>query len=399
MEELLFLAHRIPYPPDKGDKIRSWNVLKHLAARYRVRLGCLIDDPEDSRHIVELERCCAEVFAAPIAPGVQRLRAMLKTRPGRPLSTGYFHTAALADWVRKTVAGGAIRRAFVFSTPMMALLPDAAGIDAVLDMVDVDSEKWREMAAKSRPPKSWIYAREARTLLAFERRAARQATRVLLSSPAEAALFTARAPEAAPVTLSMLNGVDLAYFSPSHVFASPFDAGAPVIVFTGDMSYWPNVEAVRWFAAEVLPRVRLLAPNSVFAIVGARPTDAVRALAAPGILVTGRVPDIRPYLAHAAAVVAPLLLARGVQNKVLEGMAMGKVVIATAAAEQGLDVARDGAVLVADDAAQMAVRVAETLAGLHGAVARTARHVAEARFGWSQALRPLDALLAGTVAG
>ncbi len=395
MEELLFLAHRIPYPPNKGDKIRSWNILKHLAGRYRVRLGCLIDDPHDRQYLPALEAICAEVFAAPIEPRAQRLRALLKTRPGRPLSAGYFHTAALADWVATTIAAGAIRRAFVFSTPMMALLPDGCGVEVVLDMVDVDSEKWREMAAKSAPPQSWIYAREARTLLAFERRAAGIAAQVILCSEAEAELFVRRAPEAIGGATAMLNGVDLDYFSPALPFSRPFDDGRPAVVFTGDMSYWPNVEAVRWFAAEVLPQLLARAPRPIFVIVGARPTASVTALAGPDIVVTGRVPDVRPYLAHAAAVVAPLLLARGVQNKVLEGMAMGKVVIATAAAEQGLGVARYGAVLVAADAAEMARLVAETLDGAHGAVGREGRRIVESRFGWPAVLAPLDALLAG----
>ncbi len=395
MEDLLFLAHRIPYPPNKGDKIRSWNILKHLAQHYRVRLGCLIDDPHDRQYVAELERHCAEVMAAPIDPKWQRIKAILSVRPGVPLSVPYFQTPSLSDWVRRTIDTHAIRRAFVFSTPMMASLPPDRGVDAVLDLVDVDSEKWRDMAGKAAFPKNLVYAREARTLLSYERAAAARARHAIFASPDEAALFVSRAPEARSRTGWMINGVDLAYFSPAHVFPSPFPDGRPAIVFTGDMSYWPNVEAVIWFARSVMPALRARVPRPRFAIVGARPTDAVLALAGDDILVTGRVDDVRPYIAHAGAIVAPLLLARGLQNKVLEGMAMGRAVVATTAAEQGLDVRRQGGVVIADGAADMALRVGETLDGIHDRVGITARQVAESGFAWPRVLARLDGMLDG----
>ncbi len=393
MAEILFLAHRIPYPPNKGDKIRSWNILKYLAERHSVHLGCLIDDPHDTRYIAELERHCASVFAASIDPGRQRLKAMLAPRPGRPLSAAYFHTPALAAWVRRTVDAKAIRHAFVFSTPMMESLPRDSALDIILDMVDVDSEKWREMARKAAAPRRWIYSREARTLLAYERRAAARAARTLLVSREELALFLSLAPEAAARAGWMANGVDTAYFSPDHVLPTPYREDRPVIVFTGDMAYWPNVEAVDWFAREVLPPLLARMPRPMFAIVGAKPTEAVLRLAGADILVTGRVEDIRPYVAHAAVVVAPLLLARGVQNKVLEGMAMGKVVVATGAAERGLNIRDDRAVLVTENAAEMAVAVGETLDGLHDRLGAAARRIAVSRFAWGATLGRLDALM------
>ncbi len=393
MADILFLAHRIPYPPNKGDKIRSWNILKYLTERHRVFLGCLIDDPHDRQYIPELERHCAEVFAAPIHPILQRLIALLGLRPGKPISTGYFQTGPLSAWVARTIQTHGIRHAFVFSTPMMASLPIGHRLDVVLDMVDVDSEKWREIARKSRPPQRWIYAREARTLLAYERRAAAQAQETLLVSREELDLFLSRAPEAAGRAGWMANGVDTEFFSPAHRFPSPYDGTRPVIVFTGDMAYWPNVEAVAWFAGEVLPLLLSRSPPPIFAIVGAKPADAVRKLAGADILVTGRVEDIRPYIAHAAVVVAPLLLARGIQNKVLEGMAMGKIVVATPAAEKGLNVKQDVAVLIAGNAEEMAVRVAETLDGMYSNTAETARRIAVSRFGWAAQLARLDATM------
>ena len=162
------------------------------------------------------------------------------------------------------------------------------------------------------------------------------------------------------------------------------------------MGYWPNVEAVTWFAREVMPRLRGRTPAPCFVIVGAHPADAVRRLAGPDIVVTGRVEDVRPYLAHAAVVVAPLQLARGVQNKVLEGMAMGKVVVATKAAEVGLNVVEQGALLEANTPEAMAISVSETLDGKHDRIGVVARQVIEAQFGWKASLRRLDALLVDT---
>jgi len=228
LEDLLFLAHRIPYPPNKGDKIRSWNILKHLAGRYRVRLGCLIDDPHDRQYVTELERHCAEVMAVPIDPFRQRIRALLKSRPGSPLSAAYFQTPELSDWVYETIRRRRIEQALVFSTPMMASLPPWHGyaMRVVLDMVDVDSKKWREMAEKTAGPKRWIYWREARTLADFERKAAAGAAYTLLSSDVEAALFAASAPELAGRIGAMGNGVDLDYFSPAHGFRRPYPGSA-----------------------------------------------------------------------------------------------------------------------------------------------------------------------------
>lgn len=393
MADILFLAHRIPYPPNKGDKIRSWNILKYLADRHRVFLGCLIDDPYDRQYIAELERHCTEVFAAPIDPALQRLRALLHLRPGRPLSAGYFQTPALRAWAARVVDRHQIRRVFLYSTPMMESVPAGRSLNVVLDMVDVDSEKWREMACKASPPQRWIYVREARTLLAYERRAAVEADAALLSTRDELALFLSLAPEARSKATWMMNGVDTAYFSPEHAFPSPYDGARPVVVFTGDMSYWPNVEAVVWFAREVLSHLLARTPRPLFVIVGGRPAEAVQRLASPDVIVTGRVDDVRPYVAHAAVVVAPLLLARGVQNKVLEGMAMGKVVVATAAAETGLHVREEGAVLIAGTADEMAAKVGETLDGLHANVAATARRIAMTKFAWGALLGQLDALM------
>ncbi|HLG86195.1 MAG TPA: TIGR03087 family PEP-CTERM/XrtA system glycosyltransferase [Alphaproteobacteria bacterium] len=395
MEELLFLAHRIPYPPNKGDKIRAWHILKHLTDRYRVRLGCLVDDPHDRIYIADLERHCAEVKAVSVSPLRQRVRMLTDFRPGQPLSTSYFHSPELASWVDRTIGAHAIRHAFVFSSPMMTYVPPRHGLKTILDLVDVDSEKWRDMAEHAPAPQRWIYAREAETLLAFERRMAGEAEHTLVCSEPEAELFRLRAPEASATTIWMRNGIDFDYFAPDQSGTNPYpDDGRPVIVFTGDMGYWPNIDAVLWFAREVFPEIASRRPRPRLAIVGAHPAGSVLRLASEDVVVTGRVEDIRPYLAHAAVVVAPLQVARGIQNKVLEGMAMARPVVATSAAEQGLGVRDSGAILIADTARDTALRVAEVLDGEHTSLATSARRIIEARFSWNATLGKLDRLLA-----
>ncbi len=393
MRKLLFLAHRIPYPPDKGDKIRAWNMLRHLARTHAVHVGCLIDDPADWAHVAALRAHCAGLACFPLRPRRQKLRALTRLRPGRPLTLDYFRHEGLGRWVAATLATERIDRAFVYSSAMAPYLQGAAGLETVLDLVDVDSSKWTAYAEAAGWPMRPVWAREGRTLLAFERDAVARFDHALLVSEAERDHFLTLAPEAAGRLLAISNGVDLAYFSPTHAFPDPMAGPSPTIVFTGAMDYRPNIDAVLWFASEVLPRLAARQPPPVFWIVGTNPAESVRQLAArPGIRVTGRVPDIRPYLAHADVVVAPLRIARGIQNKLLEGMAMARPVIATRQAAEGVRADPGREVLIGEDAAAMARRAAEVLDGLHSAVGPAARRAVERHYDWSTTLAPLDTL-------
>jgi sugar transferase (PEP-CTERM/EpsH1 system associated) len=263
----------------------------------------------------------------------------------------------------------------------------------VLDMVDIDSEKWRAYATTARAPMRQIWTREGRTLLALERRAAEVFDRSLFVSEEEAARFVELAPEARLRVDWVKNGVDLARFDPGEWHPRPYGP-APAIVFTGTMNYRPNVEAVCWFVAEVLQQLRRrdLAPE--FFIVGANPAPAVQALAAlPGVHVTGTVPDVRPYIAHAAVAVAPLHIARGIQNKVLEAMAMARPVIASPEAFEGIRAIPDQDLLLASSAAEWARRVGEVLDGAHPGLGMAARRAVATGHDWNAALRRLDAVL------
>jgi sugar transferase (PEP-CTERM/EpsH1 system associated) len=363
MEPLLFLSHRVPYPPEKGEKIRAWHILQHLAQRYAVHLGCLHDDPADAQHIPFLRSICADLCCVPLAPRRAKLRSLARLGSGSALTLGYFEDGALRRWVESTLRAARPRRVFVFSSGMADYVRDYGAGIRILDMVDVDSDKWRQYAETSIWPFSAIYAREHRTLLAFERSCARAFDATLLVSPVETALFRSLAPEAAGRIHTVTNGVDIDYFDPRRECANPYP-GAPAIVFTGAMDYWPNIEGVTWFATAILPRLRARRSDLAFFIVGINPAPAVRRLAGlPGVTVTGRVADILPYLRHAAAVVAPLRIARGTQNKVLEAMAMARPVIATREAAQGITAAEGQDFLVAGTAEDFAAQVETVLAG------------------------------------
>lgn len=397
MEPLLFLAHRIPYPPNKGDKIRSWNILRHLAARYRVHLGCFIDDPADREHTGVLRDICESCHFATLDPRQARLRGLSGLLSGAPVTLGYYRDGKLARWVAETAAHAGFRRIFVYSSSMASYALGAAASSArrVIDFVDIDSDKWRQYAGAKSWPESWIYRREARTLLAFERRVAKTFDASLFVSDAEAALFRKLAPECSPRVGALRNGVDVVYFDPAESHERPFEKPGPVLVFTGAMDYWANVDAVAWFARESFPAIRVRHPNASFYIVGAKPAQQVRALARlPGIHVTGRVPDVRPYLAHSDIAVAPLRLARGVQNKVLEAMAMAKPVLATPEALEGIE-AEIGTEVIRASGADGVAQAALSLLAREDleTMGRAARARVVAQYGWDASLQDLTRVL------
>lgn len=398
MEDLLFLAHRIPYPPNKGDKIRSWHVLKHLASHYRVHLGCFVDDEQDRQYEDMLREVCADCHFASLSRLQGLGRCLGGLASGEPLSLAYYRDPGLRRWVRGVYETYAPASAYVFSSQMASYvvgLGDLAG-RAVMDFVDVDSDKWSQYAQSKSWPLRGIYKREARTLEAFERDVAREFKASLLVSPVEAALFRTRAPESAGKVHAMANGVDYDYFSPDGEYPCPYPSGEQAIVFTGAMDYWPNVDAVVWFAQDVLPLVVNRVPNAKFYIIGGKPNARVRGLESSSVSVIGPVPDVRPYLAHAGAVVAPLRIARGIQNKVLEGMAMARPVIATPEAAEGLEDISTSEMHVSATTDTFAEAVIGTLSGEQGAPdGDAARSRIVERYSWDRALGTLDSLLPG----
>jgi sugar transferase (PEP-CTERM/EpsH1 system associated) len=394
VEHLLYLAHRIPYPPNKGDKIRSYHLLKHLAERYQVHLGSFIDDPDDWQYVDAVKKLCGETHFARLDSRLARLGSATALLRNRPLSLDYYRSRGLADWITQLHAKLPVSRVLVFSSPMAQFVQPGRYARRVIDFVDVDSAKWTEYAEQKSWPMNQVYAREGRQLLRYERQVARDFDASLFVSSQEAALFAGMAPDSASKVGWFSNGVDSAYFSPHHDFASPYPEGGPVMVFTGAMDYWPNIDAVQWFAAEMLPAIRQRLPDARFCVVGARPSREVQALAAlPGVTVTGTVPDVRPYLAHAALAVAPLRIARGIQNKVLEAMAMAKPVIVTPQALEGIVAEPGRDLMLGASAAAFIQQACAALEELPVDMGRAARAQVEASYNWDINMSRVDALL------
>lgn len=390
MSELLFLTHRIPFPPDKGDKIRSFNVLRSLSARHRVHLGTFIDEARDWQHVQALAQYCESMHVRPLRALVGRLRSLRGLLEGATLTDYYYRDAQLARWVRAICASRAIDAAVVYSGAMAQYVPVDAGLRTVVDLVDVDSDKWVQYARRARWPMSWIYRREGRLLGGREVEIANTADAVTLVSGAEAEHLRSRCGASAARVHVVANGVDTEYFDPSQEYARPYVAGERALVFTGAMDYWANVDAVVWFAREIFPAISAAAPDVTFWIVGSNPHAQVRALTnIEGVRVTGRVPDVRPYLRHARLAVAPLRLARGIQNKVLEALAMARPVLATSCAIRGIDGGPAG-VEVADDIAGQVKAALMMLACESDEMGHAARSFVTQRYSWRTAM---DALL------
>jgi sugar transferase (PEP-CTERM/EpsH1 system associated) len=383
VQDLLLLIHRIPYPPNKGDKIRSWHLLKHLAGQYRVHLATFVDDPDDWQHVPHVEAQCASSHFAALHPLRARVRSLGALATNRSLSLDYYRNAGLQRWVDDTMAAHKIERVLVFSSAMAQYAEKFPQARRVVDFCDVDSDKWRQYADQKSWPMSWLYRHEARQLLAYERQVARDCDASLFVSQPEADLFRKLAPESDAKIGFFNNGVDTDYFSPEPAHVSPYQAGERVLVFTGAMDYWPNVDAVQWFATDIFPQLRAAFPGLRFYIVGARPSPAVEALGKlDGVAVTGTVPDVRPYIAHAKVAVAPLRIARGIQNKVLEAMAMATPVVVSPQALEGIDAEPGTELILADGAAAFVEAVSNLLSRQADAMGRAARAKVERQYSW-----------------
>ncbi len=389
--EVLFLAHRIPYPPDKGDKIRSWRLFQHLRARFDVHLGCFVDDPEDLQHRDFLRSQCASALFRRLDPRIARLKSARGFLTGAPLTMPYYRDAAMARWVSAARDRGvAAEIAFSSSMAQYIARPREGGI-RIIDLCDADSAKWKQYAERRKGLMAMIYAREGRRLAKAEREMIAWSDAAFAVSPEEARVLAAG--QGHPHWYG--NGTDTDFFDPDGEDPGG-DAPKAEIVFVGAMDYWANADAAVWFVNECWPAVRASQPHATLAIVGARPVRQVRALAAePGVAVTGRVRDVRPFLKAARLAVAPMRVARGVQNKVLEAMAMARPVVATPAAAEGIDAAPGEELVIADGADSFARSVCDLLddAGRRRAIGAAARARILRDYSWRRQLARFDAVL------
>lgn len=390
MGDILFLTHRIPYPPDRGDKIRGFNIVRYLSTRKRVHVIAFADDSRDLKRKNGL------------APYTGNRSIVWRSKPRwlaalqalafrRPVSLTAFENASIQEAVTNLLARHSIDTIFVFSSQMAQYLPAKPRQKVIMDFVDMDSAKFDAYAKSSSGLTQWMMQREGQLLLAHEKSVAAKVDASLFVSEEEAALFRERT--GAKRVHVVENGIDTVFFDPAASFKRIETTGA-LIVFTGQMDYRPNIEAVTWFVDTILPHIQVAHPSARFAIVGRNPTDAVKTLARQqGVIVTGEVADVRGWLAAAAVVVAPLKLARGVQNKVLEAMAMARPVVASAAAAEGIDHA--DTIRTGSTVGEIAEEVNRLLADPAKATALglAAREQVSTRYSWDARLAVLDAIL------
>ena len=357
MMRIFFVCQRVPFPPDRGDKIATFNELRHLSAAHEVHVFCLADGMQDLDNVGDLRNYVASVTTTPVIGFASMLRAVRALLFGGPLSVAAFNEAELHAAIMQRFLELRPDLIIVFSSNVAQyaeLFPDVARI---MQFHDLDSQKWGQYAQRSRIPLKWIYEIEQRRLLAYERSIARRFSYALVCTAVEKRDFELLIP-GVPVGV-VGNGVDLDYFRPAGSSKRPAS-----IIFTGVMDYFPNVDAVLWFCDEILPVVQKQVPEANLTICGSRPAAAVRRLSKRrGVTVTGRVPDIRPYVDQAEVFVAPLRMGRGIQNKLLEALAMGLPSVASTAAWSGTLVPKEEGVLVTDNPREFAEDVVRLLRG------------------------------------
>ncbi len=365
---ILFLCHRIPYPPNKGDKIRSFHEIKYLSKNNRIYLAFLIDNNKDLAYVGELKKYCETIDYDVIHPRWQKVKSLPYLFSRKPLTVPYFYSKKLQRAINYRCSTIEFDAIVSFSSPMAEYImrSEALRIEneerskpaLIMDFVDVDSDKWRMYSELSSFPASFIYRNEWKSLMAYEKKISKTFDLNIFVSDAEMELFSSFAPEANAISIP--NGVDLSYFSNGINEKNNRLSGQKQfnILFTGAMDYFPNEDGALYFYREIWPIIKDKLPESRFYIVGGPPSKKLKTIAEKDkdILVTGYVSDIRQYLWTSDVFVAPLRIARGVQNKVLEAMAAGLPVVATPQAAKGIGYHENDFLFIEDSPVKFARR-------------------------------------------
>lgn len=388
---IYFLAQRVPFPPDRGDKITTFHEVRHLAANHEVEVFCLAGDHRDMRNADALCKSVSViVHAVPLRRFAARIRALLALPRRIPATVAYFDEGRLHRIIRRRMAEAPADVIFVYSSGMAQFVESFTKTPRIMQFAELDSRKWKQYSKASAIWKRWIYSLESVKLFAYEQYIAKRFSQNLVCTDREKQEFEILIPGAK--IDCMPNGVDLEFFSPRNILRREGS-----VIFTGVMDYYPNVDAVTWFCKNIYPEIRIKFPDFRFTICGSHPTRRVRKLAQlPGVVVTGRVADVRPYLGAAVLAVVPLRMGRGIQNKVLEAMAMGLPCVVTSTARTGIPAENDKHLFVADQAQVFAAKVIELLedAALRARMGTEARAFVTTHYGWDVALRKMDSIIA-----
>lgn len=333
--KILFLAHRLPYPPNKGDKIRSFHMLKYLAKSHQVSLACPIDADEDVQFVPEIQQYCETIDWVRVNTKKKKILSVKALFSNKPLSVECFYSRKLQLKIDQRLNETKFDVIYAFSSQMAAYVQDANNSKRIMDFVDIDSYKWRQYSNFVKNPISkLIYRWESKKLACYEKEIAQKFNASIFVSDAEAQKFKNTIHNDDNV-FAVHNGVDYDYFNPNGrmVQKNKF----PIILFTGAMDYYPNIDAVTWFVKEIFPTIKTAIPDVKFYIVGNKPNEKVKKLHDnENIIVTGFVEDVRDYFNMADVFVAPFRIACGVQNKILEALAMSVPAVASPIGAEGI---------------------------------------------------------------
>jgi len=391
---VLFVCHRFPFPPKRGGKIRPFNIIRHLhSAGHAVTVASLARSDEEAEEGRGLEAYCEEYLLGRVREPAQTLRMVGRLATTSPSSMGYFYSAELAARIRQKLSERKFDLIFVHCSSVAPYVASVDGPVKMLDFGDMDSEKWLTYARFRKFPLSAGYWLEGRKLQRAEKRLARQFDMCTCTTRAE---YETLESFATGVPADWFpNGVDAEFFTPDD---TPYDPN--LICFVGRMDYYPNQKAVRDFCRDVLPTIQAARPGVRLVVVGADPTAQIRQLSElPGVDVTGSVPDVRPWVRKAALTVAPLSIARGTQNKILESMAMGVPVVTTPLAAEGVDVVPGEHLLASqtdEEFAELTLRLLNDQDYRKKLADAGRRRVLE-RHDWANSMRRLDEILHKTV--
>lgn len=456
--KILYLSHRIPYPPNKGDKIRSFNEIKYLSKNHEIHLACLADETTDLKYENTLKTYCAKTAVVKMNKTFSKIKSLTALTNGTPMTVKYFYSKTLQSTINQWILSENYNAIICFSSPMAEYVfrskpfwtekaqgtrrkaqgqqeaetnptshhpnsklkihnselhrrptfkiknsklkitkPPAPSL--IIDFCDLDSDKWAQYADRSSFPQNLIYRRESRQLLAYEKKVNQTFDHTIFVSQSEANLFSNLYPTAKNITV-IPNGVDTTYFDPNLKFKIEHSklkiAKSEILLFSGAMDYHANIDAVTWFTSQIFPLIKEVFPNAQFYIVGSNPNPDVKALANDkDIHVTGYVKDIRPYYQATDLCVVPIRLARGIQNKVLEAMAMEKPIVSTSQAGQGIDAKNRKHLLIEDTPHGFSKAVINLLKdnSLKKTLKTNARAFVENNYNWADHMNRFETLL------
>ena len=387
--KILFVCHRFPFPPSRGGKIRPFNIIRHLSRQHDVTVASLARSDEEAEAGKGLAEHCHKILLEQVSPAMAQIRMVSRLASREPSSMGYFYSPKLAERITEEIATTAFDLIFVHCSSVAQYVEKVDQIPKILDFGDMDSQKWLAYAKVFGLPKSLGYWLEGQKLQQAETGLARRFDYCTCTTRAELASLQ---DYGVPTPSGWFpNGVDLEKFQPS---GQSYDPNG--ICFVGRMDYFPNQQCMLDFCRHTFPLIRERRPETTLTIIGAEPSAEIRRLSdLPGVEVTGTVPDVRPLVQNAAVSVAPLQIARGTQNKILESLAMGVPVVTSPAAAGGVDAVPGRHLVTAADPPAVAKAVLELLENpdVRQTLALAGRARMESHHSWQSSMQRLDTII------